>query len=111
MIESISQKKFPITNYIAASPSLFYNDFILNDRLKGLDKATALSLKLYTSIGTNEYEPAPAVNHFPIFRDELQSFAHATHLKVKAEEYSNFAHMEAAMPGFMKGLIFALIEE
>jgi len=111
MIESISQKKYAITNYIAASPSLFYHDFYLNNRLKELDKTSTLSLKLYTSVGTNEYEPAPAINHFPVFTNELHSFAEATHLKVKAEEYSNFAHMEAAMPGFMKGLIFALVED
>jgi hypothetical protein len=79
--------------------------------LKALDKTTNISLKIYSSIGTNEYEPAPAINHFPIFKNELHSFAESTHLKVKAEEYSNFAHMEAAMPGFMKGLIFSLVEE
>jgi predicted alpha/beta superfamily hydrolase len=111
MIESIAEKKYTITNYIAASPSLFYHDFYLNDRLKELDKTASLSLKLYSSVGTNEYEPAPAVNHFPIFKNELHSFAEATHLKVKGEEYSNFAHMDAAMPGFMKGLIFVLVEE
>jgi predicted alpha/beta superfamily hydrolase len=109
-IESLSQGKHTITNYVAASPSLVYADFILPDRLKKLNKPSHQEIKLYMSMGTLEYDPEPAPNHFLIFKKEIESFSDSTKIKVRVDEYSNFNHMDAAMPGFMKGLGFTLVE-
>lgn len=112
MLASIENNKNTITNYIAASPSLAYADFILNDRLKELStKDHSLKMKLYASMGTLEYDPESAPNQFLILKKELESFSQTSNLKVRAEEYSNFHHMEAAIPGFMKGLYFVLVED
>ncbi len=110
--ESTKQKKFSVKNYIAASPSLTYYDFYLNDRLKELSQqSSTIPVKLYTSMGTLEYDPVPAPNQFLIFKNGLDSLSTRTGTRIKADEYSNFNHMEAAIPGFMKGLVFALVEE
>lgn len=103
MLESINQKKYPITNYIAASPSLHYHDYYLNDKFNEVDS----SLKLYSSMGTREYDPAATENKFLLFKKKMESLSSNCRL----EEYSNFDHMDAAIPGFMKGLTFALVEE
>lgn len=62
-------------------------------------------------MGTLEYDPAPAENQFLLFKSGLDSLSKRTNTPIKPEEYSNFHHIDAAIPGFMKGLVFALVEE
>ena len=57
-------------------------------------------------MSTREYDPA-ATEKFLIFKNKMESLS----LKNRVEEYSNFDHMDAAMPGFMKGLTFVLVQD
>ena len=106
MLESIHQKEYPIKNYIAASPSLHYYKYYLIEKFKDINPSGS-SFKLYSSMGTREYDPAATENQFLVLKKKLEFLSP----QYKLEEYSNFDHMDAAIPGFMKGLTFVLVEE
>jgi predicted alpha/beta superfamily hydrolase len=98
LLESINQKNYPITNYVAASPALHYHNYLM-DNLKVIKTETPL--KLYSSMGTREYGED---NRFLVLKHQVES----SQMNASIEEYSNFDHMDAAIPGFMKGLTFTL---
>jgi predicted alpha/beta superfamily hydrolase len=95
--------KSEVSNFVAASPSLHYYNGYLTDKLRQM-KADR-KIKLYSSVGTLEFEPGTEVNHFKNFKFVLDSLKDPN-IQYRFDEYSNFEHMDAAMPGFMKGLIF-----
>jgi len=106
MLRSAQENSFVIKNFVSASPSLFYNNrylFKMADSTATLQKA--LPAKLYISMGSGDMEDSTSKNILWAFIGQLNK-QHFKGFTMQAAEYSNFEHIDAALPGFSKGLKF-----
>lgn len=109
MFNSLENGERLIGNYISASPALsYYNQYLLSLERKLSSTGGTLPFKLYVSSGSAEHEPNKE-NLFLRLKSELEGpgFKQA---KVRFVEFGNFDHMDSAIPGFMKGLVFVFEE-
>jgi len=60
---------------------------------------------MYLSMGSLDRDTTQAENVFLDFKNQL-ALHHYKGAKMKLQEFGNFEHMDAALPGFMKGLVF-----
>lgn len=110
-MEAAKKREINITNFVAASPSLWYSKGYLFDQEKLLHQALAnTQFKLFVSIGSLERDPETGEDDFQRLKS-LFNKRRDTVVKSKFIELGNFDHMEAAIPGFMKGLSFVLTED
>lgn len=110
MLDSFQDEEFKITSFIAASPSLWYNRRYLFDLEKKLRiSKDTLPVKLYVSMGSLERDTTQKENAFMDLKTQLEAH-HYPGSRFKFIEYGNFGHMEAAMPGFINGLVFSFEE-
>jgi predicted alpha/beta superfamily hydrolase len=106
MLDSLENREFKITNFISASPYLSYGSrYLLNLERKLSSSKNELPVKLYLSVGSLERDTSRKENAFQDFKTQLES-RHYKGAQLKLLEFGNFDHMDAAMPGFMKGLVF-----
>lgn len=110
-LRSAQQNRFAINNFISASPSLFYNNnylFRMEDSIAAKQKN--IRAKLYISMGSRDMEDTSVKNILGAFAAQVNKH-HYTGLRLRAEEYSNFGHIDAALPGFSKGLAFIFAKQ
>jgi uncharacterized protein len=106
LLQSAAENKYTISNFISASPSLHYNHrylFGMEDSLSKKEKT--LTGKLYISMGSRDMNDKESKNILGAFNQQVLNH-HYNNLNIHADEYSNFGHMDAALPGFTKGLTF-----
>ena len=106
MLRSAAENKFSITNFVSASPSLHYNNrylFGMEDSISKIQKA--LPAKLYISMGSKDMEDKSVQDILGSYGRQLQTH-HYKGLQLQTEEYTNFGHIDAALPGFAKGLAY-----
>ncbi|MHC8949814.1 alpha/beta hydrolase [Sphingobacterium hungaricum] len=101
--EQIKNSRHDFNGFVAASPTLWYNNFYMK-QLDSLSKSipSADSLHLFLSVGGDE-EPQWFVK--PV-NDLAKSLAAPTpkNLKTDVEIYSHLDHMNAGLVAFVKGL-------
>jgi predicted alpha/beta superfamily hydrolase len=107
-LQNLSNKDRKLTNYIAASPSLHYNNYYLSRQLKeavkNSDKKEAL--KMYVTYGGLEgVDNADDSNMVKQLGNIL-----ATRIDYKGDIFSNLDHMDTQIPSFVKGLQWALMQ-
>lgn len=108
--KSIEENSFLINNMVSASPSLHYNHRYLFQMEKNLDKLSEdIPLKLYISMGSEDMTDDESKGILDAFEQQITERLYKG-LKIKKAEYSNFGHLDAAIPGFMKGLTYCLGE-
>lgn len=110
LLQNLQQGDNTIRSYIAASPSLQYSDEYLLQQLKQINSDFTVPKLVYTSLGELEDEEdgrqkRSISSMFQAFNEEMKTkgFKNITY---QGDRYSNFYHMETAIPGFMKGLLF-----
>jgi len=106
MLKSVAENNFSVTNFVSASPSLHYNNrylFGMEDSVAKMQKH--LHAKLYISMGSHDMDDKTVQNILGSFSSQLQNH-HYTGLQLQAAEYTNFGHIDAALPGFSKGLAY-----
>jgi predicted alpha/beta superfamily hydrolase len=110
-LTSIEEKSFLIRNIVSASPSLHYNHRYLFELEKKLSKpANELSLNLYISMGSEDMVDDESKGILDAFEKQINDRKYRG-LRLKKAEYSNFGHMDAAIPGFIKGLSYIFENE
>ncbi len=104
-LKSIEENSFVIKNIVSASPSLHYNHRYLFEMEKNLAKPTnELPLNFYVSMGSEDMvDESKGILHS--FEKQI-SDRNYKGLKIKKAEYTNFGHIDAAIPGFVKGLTY-----
>ncbi len=95
---------------IAASPSLQYNQEYLLQQLKQDHSGFTLPKLVYTSMGSledseNGRQKRNISSMYEAFNNEMNT-RRFKNVKYQGDSYSNFYHMETAIAGFMKGLLF-----
>jgi predicted alpha/beta superfamily hydrolase len=106
ILKSAGDSTFPITNFVSASPSLHYDNryvFQMEDSISKLQKS--LPAKVYISMGSKDMGDKESKGILDAFNQQIMSH-HYQGLQLRVEEFSNFGHLDAALPGFTKGLTF-----
>lgn len=99
----ISNKQKKFTNFIAASPSLWYNNFLLSKLPESIRKTGSPdSLGIFLSVGGQE-DSTWNIKPLQQFAQQL-AFPVIPHLKSSYSIYNNLGHMDVATLTFVKGL-------
>ena len=114
LLQNMAQQDDTFRSYIAASPSLQYNDQYLFTLLNQRTEGFTIPKFVYTSIGGAEDEEngehKENINAiYTKFNKAIQekNFRNITY---KGEVYSNFKHLETATATFSKGIFFLWID-
>jgi hypothetical protein len=67
--------------------------------------ATDVPLKIYVSMGSEDMADDESKGILDSFEAQMTAKGYKG-LKIKKAEYSNFGHIDAAIPGFIKGLSY-----
>lgn len=103
-LKSIEDNSFTIKNIVSASPSLHYNHRFIFDMEEKLMNRSA-ELKLYISMGAEDMADEESIGILDSFEKQIQGRNYKG-LSLKTAEFTNFGHLDAAIPGFIKGLTF-----
>ena len=105
-LKSIEENSFIIRNIVSASPSLHYNHRYLFEMEKNLSKLTnEVPLNFYISMGSEDMADDESKGILDSFGKQISNRDYEG-LKIKQVEYTNFGHIDAAIPGFIKGLTY-----
>jgi predicted alpha/beta superfamily hydrolase len=105
-LKSIEENTFTIKNIVSASPSLHYNHRYLFEMEKRLAKPTNdLPLNFYISMGSADMVDDESKGILDAFEKQIRERNYKG-LRIKKAEYTNFGHIDAAVPGFIKGLTY-----
>ncbi len=104
LFTSAEENRYSIKNIVSASPSLHYNHRYLFEMVKNL-KANDLPAKIYISMGSEDMADEESKGVLDAFEKQLLEKNYKG-LKLKKAEYTNFGHIDAAMPGFIKGITY-----
>lgn len=105
-LKSIEENSFTIKNIVSASPSLHYNHRYLFEMERNLSKSTDdVPLNFYISMGSEDMADDESKGILDSFEKQISNRNYKG-LRIKTAEYTNFGHIDAAVPGFIKGLTF-----
>ncbi len=105
-LKSIEENSFTIKNIVSASPSLDYNLRYLFEMERNFSKPTNdVPLNFYISMGSEDMADGESKGILDSFEKQI-SDRNYKGLRIKKAEYSNFGHIDAAIPGFIKGLAY-----
>jgi uncharacterized protein len=110
-LQNTLQKNDPFSAYIAASPSVNYDDYYI---LKEFEKMKAENprIKVYSTFGGLEDEEDPGLlKNEAILRALSVSLKEKNKIVFKGDVYSNLDHMSMAFPTFVKGIQWIFTEE
>ncbi|MFM8490900.1 MAG: alpha/beta hydrolase [Candidatus Methylopumilus sp.] len=106
-LKSIEENSFTIKNIVSASPSLHYNHRYLFEMERNFSKPTNdVPLNFYISMGSEDMADDESKGILDSFEKQI-SDRNYKGLRIKKAEYSNFGHIDAAVPGFIKGLTYS----
>jgi predicted alpha/beta superfamily hydrolase len=106
-LKSIEENSFTIKNIVSASPCLFYNHRYLFEMERNISKPTnEVPLNFYISMGSEDLVDDESKGTLDAFEKQI-SDRNYKGLRIKKAEYSNFGHIDAAVPGFIKGLTYS----
>jgi predicted alpha/beta superfamily hydrolase len=109
-LKSFEEQTFVLKNIVSASPSLHYNKRYLFEMEAKLKKPkTEFPLKIYISMGSEDMADEESKGILYSFEKQIRN-RNYTGIKLKTDEYTNFGHLDAAIPGFMKGLTYIFEE-
>jgi predicted alpha/beta superfamily hydrolase len=106
-LKSIEENSFRIKNIVSASPSLHYNHRYLFEMERNFSKPTNdVPLNFYISMGSEDMADDESKGILDSFEKQISDRSYKG-LRIKKAEYSNFGHIDAAVPGFIKGLTYS----
>jgi hypothetical protein len=119
LLQQLSGKCHNFSAFIAASPSLHYNNYYLLNKFKETPQKNSQGEQIrayFTFGGLEEAENATDSNMIKqvVVNDHLSqqlSKKQSTFLIFKTDIFSNLGHMETQIPTFIKGLQWALSED
>ncbi len=104
MHQNLLHKNNAFSAYIAASPSLHYNDYHLLKELDKFDMPKQTAPKVFVAYGGLEDEEEDLLKCETVLQQLNRSLAEKNKILYKSEVYSNLAHMSSSFSSFVKGL-------
>lgn len=118
LYRDISGTATGFNGYIAASPSLHYNNYYLLEQLKAapVKNSGAVKVKAYFAFGGQEEPEAGDSATLPLQETMAQLSASISQkqsaaITYQGDIYSNLGHMDTQLPAFIKGLQWTLPAE
>jgi hypothetical protein len=106
-LKSIEENLFTIKNIVSTSPCLFYNHRYLFEMERNISKPiNEVPLNFYISMGSEDMVDDESKGTLDAFEKQISDWNYKG-LRIKKAEYSNFGHIDAAVPGFIKGLTYS----
>ena len=103
-LRSAEENRFHLKSVVSASPSLHYNYRYIFNMTKTV-KASQLPMKMYLSMGSGDMADVESKDILSQFANQLAE-RKFNGLEFFGAEYTNFGHIDAALPGFIKGLTY-----
>lgn len=103
-LKSAEENRFTIKNIVSASPSLHYNNRHIFNMAEAV-RTAKMPMKVYISMGSGDMadeESKGILNQFV----KVVADKKLNGLNLEQAEYTNFGHIDAAIPGFIKGLSY-----
>lgn len=104
MHQNLLHKNNAFLAYIAASPSLHYNDYYLLKELDKFEMPKQTAPKVFVAYGGLEDEEEDLLKCEAVLQQLNKSLSEKNKIPHKSEIYSNLAHMSSSFPSFVKGL-------
>jgi predicted alpha/beta superfamily hydrolase len=119
LLQYLQNNNHNFYGYIAASPSLHYNNYYLLNQLKNIAKlkSSQRQVKAYLAFGgLEDGEDVDEANLIPMKELCKKLSSEFNRLKseslaFKCDTFSNLGHMDTPLPGFIKGLQWILNEQ
>ena len=119
LLRQLSENNNSFSTYIAASPSVHYNNYYLLNRLKEIapQKNSSEKVKAYITFGgledsgNTEDSSIIPLSEVSAQLSKLLAQKQAGCLDYKSDTYSNLSHMDTQIPTFIKGLRWALMKD
>jgi uncharacterized protein len=119
LLQNLSGKSNNFSGYIAASPSIHYNNYYLLNQFKQTPQKIKQTTKIkayFTFGGLEEQENATDSSMIKqsSVSEQLSKYLgvkQSTYLIYKSDIFSNLGHMETQIPTFIKGLQWTLSED
>ncbi|MBX7126891.1 MAG: alpha/beta hydrolase fold domain-containing protein [Cyclobacteriaceae bacterium] len=105
-LKSIEEGSYPIRHIVSASPSLHFNNRWLFDMEKALTKTAHVPLTFYVSMGSADMDDPSVKDILHAFHRQVEASRYPE-LRIRSAEFTNFGHIDAAIPGFIKGLSYS----
>ncbi len=107
LLKELSANKSVFSGFIAASPSLHYNQNYLLKQFDSVGQVTGSVKKVYVAYGdleNIELKSSMILTADEIFKKLAFDLSHVTGTKLKTATFSEMDHMDTQLPSFIKGL-------
>lgn len=119
LLQNLIGKNNTFSSYVAASPSIHYNNYYLLNRFKDAPQLQNGNRKIKAYIaygGLEEDENASDTSMIKLSEVSAQLFKllsekQSSHIIYKSDIFSNLGHMDTQIPTFLKGLQWTLNED
>jgi hypothetical protein len=101
LLHQLEESKNTFTTFIAASPTLWYNEFYLNKLPTALAQNSSDSINIFMTVGALE-DSVWSVRPLKSLAASIQQLPEKVHLEPRV--YSHLEHMDVGMISFVKGL-------
>jgi uncharacterized protein len=113
--QSLQQQHVYFSGYIAASPSLHYNNYYLLKEFEKIGKGNAVKSKVYVAYGGLEdgdaEKDSTAQSSKKVLATLSKLLKERSVIVSKEDVYSNLDHMDTQIPSFIKGMQWLLQPE
>ena len=113
LLNELKEKKHLFMGYIAASPSLHYNHNYLLKQFASVGNLDGIGKKTYVVYGgleNPELKTTTTLTIDSLFKNLSADFSKIAGAKLKTASFSEMDHMDAQIPGFIKGLQWIMAE-
>ena len=116
LLQDLLDKSNQLSGYIAASPSIHYNNYYLLNELKKVpaQKDDRRKIKAYVAYGGLEDDTSAvdsSMLRLAALNSKLSGLFKGGYISYKSDIYSNLGHMDTQFPTFIKGLQWMLPAE
>jgi hypothetical protein len=101
LLHQLEESKGTFDTFIAASPTLWYNEFYLNKLPTALAQNSSDSINIFMTVGALE-DSVWSVRPLKSLAASIQQLPEKVHLEPRV--YSHLEHMDVGMISFVKGL-------
>ncbi|HMF73704.1 MAG TPA: hypothetical protein VK616_19620, partial [Flavitalea sp.] len=114
LLEEVKGSQGVFRGFVAASPSLHYNQNYLIKQYDSVGKIGGRERKLYVAFGeleNPELKSSTTLTADELFKHLAVDFSKIAGAKIKTATFSEMEHMDTQIPAFLKGVRWILTDD